>query len=233
MAIERFRIFSSQALGWFSGLRSQQLKNIYYSSIGRLSIFSLWSQRTIHGGDYTDAYVNIGCGTKYVPGMVNIDGNLFRKKDIWLDVTLGLPFRDNSVGGVYSSHLLEHLSVQEVRRLLTECYRALKPGGALRLVVPSLEYAIQAYVQENPALLPDWPDRYRSIGGRFNNLMLCRNQHATLLDFTFMEELLKDAGFSVTYRETPGNSQHFSACCLQFESDPSLIDISLYAEAIK
>jgi len=165
--------------------------------------------------------------------MINVDGNLFRKKDIWLDVTLGLPFQDNSVQGIYSSHLLEHLSVPEVRCLLAECYRALKPGRPLRLVVPSLEYAIQAYVEHKPAALPDWPDEYRSIGGRFNNLMLCRNQHATLLDFTFLEELLKNAGFSLVYRGTTGNSRHFSARHLQFESDPSLIDVSLYAEAIK
>ncbi len=214
-------------------MRSQGLKTLYYASAGRLSICVLWWRRITCNGRYANAYVNIGCGAKYVPGMVNIDGNIFRKKDIWLDVTLGLPFRGNSVHGVYSSHLLEHLSVQDVRRLLTECYRVLKPGGALRLVVPSLEYAIQAYIQDKPALLPDWPDRYRSIGGRFNNLMLCRNQHATLLDFTFIEELLKDAGFSLTYREGPGKSQYFSPNHLQFESDPSLIDLSLYVEAIK
>ncbi len=214
-------------------MRSQGLKTLYYASAGRLSICVLWWRRITGNGRYADAYVNLGCGSKYVPGMVNIDGNIFRKKDIWLDVTLGLPFRDNSVHGVYSSHLLEHLSVQDVRRLLTECNRVLKPGGALRLVVPSLEYAIQAYIQDKPALLPDWPDRYRSIGGRFNNLMLCRNQHATLLDFTFIEELLKDAGFSLTYREGPGKSQYFSPNHLQFESDPSLIDLSLYVEAIK
>jgi predicted SAM-dependent methyltransferase len=221
------------ALGWFSGLRSQELKVVYYVSVGRLSIFSLWWHRTTHRGDYTNAYVNLGCGAKYVPGMINIDGNILRKKDIWLDVTRGLPFGDNSVLGVYSSHLLEHLSVPDVRRLLTQCHRVLKPGGALRLVVPSLEYAIQAYIQDKPALLPDWPDEYKSIGGRFNNFMLCKNQHATLLDFTFIEELLKDAGFSRIHRETPGNSLHFSASHLQFESDPSLIDASLYAEAIK
>jgi len=206
---------------------------MYYSSIGKLSLCSLWWQRTVHNRDYADSHLNLGCGTKYVPGMINIDGNLFRKKDIWLDVTLGLPFQDNSLQGIYSSHLLEHLNVQQVRRLLKECHRALKPGGTLRLVVPSLEYAIQVYIQGKPALLPDWPDKYRSIGGRFNNLMLCRNQHATLLDFTFLEELLRDAGFPLIYKETPGNSRHFSTCHLQFESDPSLIDVSLYVEAIK
>ncbi|HME46304.1 MAG TPA: methyltransferase domain-containing protein [Syntrophorhabdales bacterium] len=214
-------------------MRSQGLKTLYYASAGRLSICVLWWRRITGNGRYANAYVNLGCGTKYVPGMINVDGNLFRKKDIWLDVTLGLPFQDNSLQGIYSSHLLEHLSVQQVRRLLKECHRALKPGGALRLVVPSLEYAIQAYIQDKPASLPDWPDEYRSIGGRFNNLMLCRNQHATLLDFTFLEELLKDAGFSLVYQGTTGNSRHFSACHLQFESDPSLIDVSLYAEAIK
>ena len=214
-------------------MRSQGLKTLYYASAGRLSICSLWWHRITGRRHHADAYVNVGCGTKYFPGMVNIDGNILRKKDIWLDVTLGLPFRDNAVHGVYSSHLLEHLSVQDARRLLTECYRVLKPGDALRLVVPSLEYAIQAYTRDKPALLPDWPDRYRSIGGRFNNLMLCRNQHATLFDFTFIEELLKDAGFSLIYREGPGKSRYFSPKHLQFESDPSLIDLSLYVEAVK
>jgi predicted SAM-dependent methyltransferase len=214
-------------------MRSQALKNVYYATLGKLSVITVCWYRLCRPGTFDDGYLNLGCGTKYVPGMVNIDGNLFRKKDMWLDVTLGLPFPDDSLRGVYSSHLAEHLSGEKIRRLFSESYRVLKHGGALRIVVPSLEYAIQAYIQDKPALLPDWPDNYRSIGGRFNNLMLCRNQHATLLDFTFVEELLKDAGFSLIYRETPGNSQHFSASHLQFECDPSLIDVSLYAEAIK
>lgn len=214
-------------------MRSQGLKTLYYASAGRLSIFSLWWQRTTGRGDYAGAYVNLGCGAKYVRGMVNIDGNLFRKKDMWLDVTLGLPFGDNSVQGIYSSHLMEHLSIQRARRLLTECYRVLTAGGALRLVVPSLEYAIQMYIQGKPAMLPDWPDPYSSIGGRFNNLMLCRNQHLTLFDFTLLEELLKDAGFSLVFREASGMSQHFNPSHMQFESDPSLIDVSLYVEAVK
>ena len=44
--------------------------------------------------------------------------------------------------------------------------------------------------------LPGWPDTYGSIGGRFNNFMLCKNQHRTMFDFTFLEELLKEAGFT-------------------------------------
>ena len=182
---------------------------------------------------YTHSYANLGCGTKYVEGMVNIDGNLFRRKDVWLDVTLGLPFRDNSLQGIYTSHLLEHLKVSEIRRLLQECYRSLQRGGVLRIVVPSLEYAIEAYTTGRADMLPNWPDEYRSIGGKFNNLMLCRNQHATLFDFTLLEELLREAGFTAVYKKSAGTSRHFSSNHLQFESDPSLVDVSLYAEAIK
>ena len=37
-------------------------------------------------------HLHLGCGTKYLPGFLNIDGNLFNKIDLWLDVRNGLPF---------------------------------------------------------------------------------------------------------------------------------------------
>ena len=186
-----------------------------------------------HKRNHADAYVNIGCGTKYVPGMVNIDGNLFRKKDIWLDVTLGLPFPDNSLGGVYASHVIEHFDDKCVRRLFGEVHRVLKPGGAVRLIVPSLEYAIDAYVSGRVDKMPDWPHKYDSAGGRFNNFMLCRNQHFMMFDFSLLKELLSAAGFSKIFRESPHCSEYFTREHMQFESDPALKDVSLYVEALK
>lgn len=214
-------------------MRSQRLKTFYYASIGRLSICTLWWLRLTRRGYYSDAYVNVGCGTKYVSGMVNIDGNVLRKKDMWLDVTLGLPFTDNSLRGVYASHVIEHFDDKSVRRLFGEVYRVLKPGGAVRLIVPSLEYAIDAYVGGRIDRMPDWPHKYDSAGGRFNNFMLCQNQHFTMFDFSFLEELLSAAGFSKIVRESPHCSEHFTKEQMQFESDPALKDVSLYVEALK
>jgi predicted SAM-dependent methyltransferase len=214
-------------------MRSQKLKDIYYASIGKLSIIPYFWHKTRHPSKFYGAYVNIGCGPKYVAGMINIDGNIFCKKDIWLDVTLGLPFPDSSLKGVYVSHVLEHFSPQQLRNLLAEFYRVLQPGGGVRIVVPSLEYAIQVYLSGDGSGLPDWPENFRSPGGRFNNFMLCQNQHRAMLDYSFLMELLKGCGFSRVYREQANRSDYFSRDHLQFESDPSIIDCSLFVEAIK
>lgn len=182
---------------------------------------------------FDNAYVNVGCGPKYVAGMINVDGNIFAKKDLWLDVTFGLPFPDNSLRGIYASHFLEHFVGEKVRKILSEFYRTLKHGGAVRLVVPSLEYAIRAYQEEDLSKLPEWPDKYDSPGGRFNNFMLCRDQHSMMFDFGLMEELLKKAGFSKVSRQTPYSSFHFDMDHMKFESDPASVDSSLYIESVK
>ncbi len=214
-------------------MRSQQFKNLYYASIGKMSILPFYWYKKFRPRVFDNAYVNIGCGPKYIDGMINVDGNILCRKDIWLDVTLGLPFPSNSLKGIYASHVLEHFHGKRVRKLLSEFHRVLKQGGAVRLVVPSLEYAIRAYQGKDLSKLPEWPDKYDSLGGRFNNLMLCRNQHFMMFDFGLMEELLKETGFSGIFRKVPHSSLYFGKNHMNFESDPAIVDSSLYVEAVK
>jgi len=212
---------------------SQQVKNLYFVSLAKFSILSFYWWKMTRGAAGEGGYINIGCGPKYLEGMINVDGNLFRKKDLWLDVTLGLPFPDSSLKGVYVSHVLEHFSPKQLRNLLAEFYRVLQPGGGVRIVVPSLEYAVRAYQEGQGKRFPDWPEKYTSLGGRFNNFLLCSTQHKVMFDFGFLEELLRGCGFSRIYREQANRSDYFSRDHLQFESDPSIIDSSLFVEAIK
>ena len=214
-------------------MKSQSTKDIYYASFGKLSLLPYCWNRLVGRNRFEDALIHIGCGSKYIEGMINIDGNIFRKKDLWLDITLGLPFFSSSVRGVYASHVMEHFNIKTVRRLLREFHRVLKPGGTLRLVVPSLEYAVAAFVANDLERLPKWPDRFSSLGGRFNNFMLCANQHRSMFDLTFLEELLSEADFTSVCRELPYSSRCFSPQQLRFESDPSLRDKSLYVEAYR
>ena len=65
---------------------------------------------------------------------------------IW-DVRKGLPFEDGTVKYIYTSHLLEHLKRDEADFLLKECYRVLKKGGIVKVVVPDLESAIKNYIR--------------------------------------------------------------------------------------
>jgi predicted SAM-dependent methyltransferase len=61
------------------------------------------------------------------------------------DVRKPLPFKSNSFEAVYSSHLLEHLYLNEAEELLKECFRILCPGGIIRIVVPDFKYVLEEY----------------------------------------------------------------------------------------
>lgn len=58
----------------------------------------------------------------------------------------GIPFSDESFDVVYHSHLLEHLDKDFALTFLRECYRVLKTGGIIRVVVPDLEVLVNRYV---------------------------------------------------------------------------------------
>lgn len=63
------------------------------------------------------------------------------------DIIKGLPEEVNSVDGLYSSHTLEHLALNDMRRALANSYALLKKGGIFRCVVPDLEYAAREYLR--------------------------------------------------------------------------------------
>ena len=113
--------------------------------------------------------LNLGCGPNTPSGWVNVDYFIgarlmknrflrwfFRQTGIvkldWSpeiyihDLRRPLPWNNNSVDVVYSSHTLEHLSKDAGEHLLAECYRTLKPGGIIRIVVPDLKRFVEQYL---------------------------------------------------------------------------------------
>lgn len=64
------------------------------------------------------------------------------------DITKGLPIKDNSCDGLYCSHTLEHLSLNDFRQALLNSYKVLKKGGIFRCVVPDLEYTARSYIKD-------------------------------------------------------------------------------------
>ncbi|MCP9776964.1 methyltransferase domain-containing protein [Cyanobium sp. Tous-M-B4] len=58
-----------------------------------------------------------------------------------------LPLADVTARLVYSSHFLEHIPRDLVAPFLQQCWRILKPGGLLRLVVPDLKNLCRNYLQ--------------------------------------------------------------------------------------
>jgi len=90
--------------------------------------------------------LNIGCGASYHPAWVNIDVQPAAPGILRHDAAKPLPFPDGSFDACYSSHVLEHLRLEDAPLFLTETRRVLKPGGVLRVVVPDLEGIARAYL---------------------------------------------------------------------------------------
>ena len=91
--------------------------------------------------------LNIGCGRRYHRDWVNLDLESSDSNVIRHDVNKGIPFEQGRFDAVYHSHILEHLEPADGQNLIQECYRVLKPGGVLRIVVPDLECIARLYLE--------------------------------------------------------------------------------------
>jgi len=90
-------------------------------------------------------YLNIGCGGNYNKDWINLD--LYKSEHVkYHNIKKKLPFSDDSVDVIYHSHVLEHLDKYEAKRFIDDCFRVLKTGGVMRVVVPDLEQIAREYL---------------------------------------------------------------------------------------
>jgi SAM-dependent methyltransferase len=110
------------------------------------------------------------------------------------DLRKRLPFDDDSIRYVYTSHFLEHVSRGDAKRVIGEIRRVLEPGGILRVVVPDLAYGVRRYtaaIQADPSdadaapRLLEWLQL--SAPGR-------RDPHLWMYDGPSLSKLLADSG---------------------------------------
>tara|TARA_A100001234_G_scaffold220791_1_gene234606 strand:+ start:1724 stop:2350 length:627 start_codon:yes stop_codon:yes gene_type:complete len=59
--------------------------------------------------------------------------------------------KNDTADNIYCSHVLEHVSYIDAKKMLKNIYEMLKPDGILRIVVPSLKSRIERYNQDNDA----------------------------------------------------------------------------------
>jgi Methyltransferase domain len=89
--------------------------------------------------------LNFGCGARIADGWMNIDFHASDGRVKRVNLLAGFPFPDHSFDVVYSSHVLEHFTMEQAIALLRESRRVLRPGGVLRAVVPDLEASTREY----------------------------------------------------------------------------------------
>jgi predicted SAM-dependent methyltransferase len=168
-------------------------------------------------------YVQYGCGWSAPTGWRNFDasptlrferlpliGQLHTKNQSrfpsnveYGDIVKGLPIPPQSCNGIYCSHVLEHLSLDDFRIALRHTHEMLQPGGTFRLVLPDLEYFVKQYL-DNPAsdaALSFMRETYLGIEKRNKDIKgfilswLGNSQHLWMWDYKSIKVELENAGF--------------------------------------
>jgi len=78
--------------------------------------------------------IDIGCGKNKKAGFIGVDIDPDSDADV-IASALNLPFDDDSIDEVYSSHLVEHFTPEEAHIFFNEIYRVLKKGGKIYLKI--------------------------------------------------------------------------------------------------
>lgn len=97
--------------------------------------------------------LNVGCGGALHPDWTNLDTAPVSPEVIAHDLRLRFPFANGTFDAVYGSHVLEHFEQDAAEKLLQDCFRIMRPGGIIRVVVPDLEAIIRLYVAALEAAL--------------------------------------------------------------------------------
>jgi SAM-dependent methyltransferase len=172
----------------------QQVKEVYYLLARFLTVPNYYfaKLRLARRAGPKGHYLHLGCGGKYIPGMINIDANFFRKTDIWLDLRNGLPCADGSVFFVYCCSVIQQLLPDDAIRFLGEIRRVLRPDGVARLSTISFEHALDVAAGK---IERRWPRSFDDPLGQAINYLFCDGQCKYAYSFGVLNDFARQAGF--------------------------------------
>lgn len=154
----------------------------------------------------TELRLNIGCGHKIEDGWLNLDIEPASSKVYYFNALNPLPIDDDAVARIHCEHFLEHLDSDQARSFLKECWRALRPKGSMRIIVPDLEKYIRAYASSDEEFFR----KLNRLGGSARVLetkgiicnQMCRmgGGHKFAWDFETLALVGRQVGFSTIER---------------------------------
>ena len=174
--------------------------------------------------------LNWGCGMHPLPGWINSDVKQGPGIDLSCDIRDGLPLADESIDYVVSIHALPEVPYPDLVPTLAELRRVLRPEGVLRLALPNLENAMDAYRSgdRDYFLIPDTD--MRSLGGKLITQLMWYGYSRTMFVPEFSEELLHKAGFSVVRHVSIGQTHTEHRDIVSLDNRP---EESFFVEAIR
>lgn len=162
----------------------------------RSQVLSTFSLLKLRARPPSVRQLEIGSGPVRKPGWITVD--MSSRADVYWDLRHGLPFGDASFERVYCSHVLEHFSYPDLRRLLVEVRRVLRPGGQFLITVPNAALYVDAYLgrtqpvdllRYRPAVISERPMDL------LNYIFYMDNHHRFMFDQDNLAHHCREAGF--------------------------------------
>jgi predicted SAM-dependent methyltransferase len=182
-------------------------------------------------------YLNLGAADDHFEDYVALDF-FSRNAGYGADLRYPLLIETGVFDGIFTEHALEHLSYEEVARVLLECLRILKPDGRIRIIVPDLSLFVENYARKNDAWFREWErlvlePRGRRMISNLEALSFVTQEygHRSAWDMDTMERLLTRAGFIDIRRRAPREGGDVRL--LRDKEDRDRTMVSLYVEARK
>lgn len=173
--------------------------------------------------------LNVGCGTDYKKGWINIDNNSdnnIKKLDLNWDMRHSLPFPENSVDFIFNEHFIEHLTVEEGQIAIKDLMRVLKPKGVMRIATPDLEVTIDKYlnlpIEKDQTLKTFNLDFIKTRAERIN-IGFRWWGHKWIYDWEELERRLKEAGCVKIKRAQLRESRYEKLSNLEIREESTLI----------
>ena len=117
---------------------------------------------------------------------------------------LPYPIADDTYDIVYASHCIEHVEFENVKPILMELRRILKPSGTAELWTPDFAQIVKCYLLKEMG--DTWArgqkDYMRWVNGRIYGYGEESNLHRCMLDAEYLIKLMEECGFVFT-KELP------------------------------
>lgn len=143
--------------------------------------------------------LNLGSGPVTYEGWINADEYAFKRtlrerrfRPEWrLDITRPWKCEDDYWDGIFTQHVLEHVTYSEAVFVLQECFRTLKPGCWIRISVPGIRKYVDFYEGRNSGgFFSQFPHRALAI-----SFFTQMHYHKSAWDGDLMTNVLRDIGF--------------------------------------
>ena len=89
--------------------------------------------------------LDIGCGENKVKDSIGMDIVALDQVDVVHDILkIPYPFDNESCETIYLRHVIEHFTIEDIKKVLSECYRILSHCGKMIISVPHA-FSLAAY----------------------------------------------------------------------------------------